>query len=156
MKCWNSTSFSKSLPTLYEGVSKSLRTGRLERELHIVQLSATAYSCIAILWVILVSFAAITVHVASQRVFIVVSVFFVIDLVRKLLVTPSYMVIFPLHSTKHRLKSLFTVDVRWQFSVHRYPVQWQLTHIDRSRSWVETEATAGMLWWRWNTTRKCP
>jgi hypothetical protein len=36
-----------------------------------------------------VSFAAITVCVASQRVFIVVIVYFVIDSVRKLLDTPS-------------------------------------------------------------------
>jgi hypothetical protein len=33
----------------YEGVSKSFRTGRLERELQMVQLSATRCSCIAIL-----------------------------------------------------------------------------------------------------------
>jgi hypothetical protein len=39
-----------------------------------------------------VSFAAITLCVASQRVFIVVSVYFVIDSVRKLLETPSYIV----------------------------------------------------------------
>jgi hypothetical protein len=32
----------------YEGVSKSLRTGRLERELQIVQLSATRYSLFTI------------------------------------------------------------------------------------------------------------
>jgi hypothetical protein len=37
-----------------------------------------------------VSLAAITLCVASQRVFIVVSVYFVIDSVRKLLDTPSY------------------------------------------------------------------
>jgi len=37
-----------------------------------------------------VSFAAITFYVASQRVFIVVSIYFVIDSVRKLLGTPSY------------------------------------------------------------------
>jgi hypothetical protein len=37
-----------------------------------------------------VSFAAITLCVASQRVFIVVSVYFVIDSVRKRLDTPSY------------------------------------------------------------------
>jgi hypothetical protein len=37
-----------------------------------------------------VSFAAITLHVASQRVFIVV--YFVVDSVRKLLDTPSYTV----------------------------------------------------------------
>jgi hypothetical protein len=48
------------------------------------------YNCIAILWVSLVSFAAITLCVAYQRVFIVVSVYFVIDQVRKHLNTPSY------------------------------------------------------------------
>jgi hypothetical protein len=37
-----------------------------------------------------VSFAAVTLCVASQRVFIVVSVYFVIDSVRELLDTPSY------------------------------------------------------------------
>jgi hypothetical protein len=46
-------------------------------------------SCIAILWVSLVSFTAIPLCVASQRVFIIV-VYFVIDSVRKLLDTPSY------------------------------------------------------------------
>jgi hypothetical protein len=61
----------------YEGVSKSFQTGCLERELQMVQLSATRCSCIAILWVSLVSFAAITLCVGSQRVFIVVSVYFV-------------------------------------------------------------------------------
>jgi hypothetical protein len=39
-----------------------------------VQLSTTRYSCIVILRVILLSFAAITLCVASQRVFIVVRV----------------------------------------------------------------------------------
>jgi hypothetical protein len=48
-----------------------------------VELSATRYSCIDILWVSVVSFATITLCVASQRVFIVV--YFVIDSVRKLL-----------------------------------------------------------------------
>jgi len=38
-----------------------------------------------------VSFAAITLYVTSQRMFIVVSVYFVIDSVRKLLDTPSYL-----------------------------------------------------------------
>jgi hypothetical protein len=37
-----------------------------------------------------VSFAAITICVASERVFIFVSIYFVIDSVRKLLNTPSY------------------------------------------------------------------
>jgi hypothetical protein len=57
----------------YEGVSRSFRTGRLERELQMVQLSAVRCSCIAILWVSLASFAAITLCVASQRVYIVIS-----------------------------------------------------------------------------------
>jgi hypothetical protein len=55
----------------YEDVSESFRTGRLERELQVVQLSATRCSCIAILWVSLVSFVSITLCAASQRVFIV-------------------------------------------------------------------------------------
>jgi hypothetical protein len=61
-----------SVCTKYEGVSKSSRTGRLERELKMVQLSAARCSCIAILWVSLVNFAAVTLCVASHRVFIVV------------------------------------------------------------------------------------
>jgi hypothetical protein len=60
-----------------EGVSKTFRTGRLERELQMLQLSATKCSCIAILWVSIVSFAAITLCVASQRVFIIVIVYFI-------------------------------------------------------------------------------
>jgi hypothetical protein len=72
----------------YESVTKSFRTGRLEQELQMVQLSATRCSCIAILWVSLVSFAAIPLYVASQRMFIVF-VYFVIDSVRKLLDTTS-------------------------------------------------------------------
>jgi len=35
--------------TKYEGVSRSFRTDRLERQLQMVQLSATRYCCIAIL-----------------------------------------------------------------------------------------------------------
>jgi hypothetical protein len=61
----------------YEGVSKSFQTGRPERELQMVRLSATTCSCIAILWVSLVSFAAIILCVASHRVFIIVVVYFV-------------------------------------------------------------------------------
>jgi hypothetical protein len=75
--------------TAYEGVTKSFRTGRLERELQMVQLSATRCSYIAILWVSLVSFVVITLCVSSQRVFIVV-VYFVIVSFRKLLDTHSY------------------------------------------------------------------
>jgi hypothetical protein len=42
-----------------------------------VQLSATRCTYIAILWASLVSFAAITLCVASQRVFVIVVVYFV-------------------------------------------------------------------------------
>jgi hypothetical protein len=82
-----------NIKPIYEGVSKSFRTGHLAPELQTVQLSTTRCSCFAILWVILASFAAITLCVASQAVFIIV-VYFVIDSVRKLLDTPSYM---PIH-----------------------------------------------------------
>jgi hypothetical protein len=58
--------------------------------MQMVQLSATRCSSNAILSVSLVSFASITLCVASQRVIIVVSVYFVTDSVRKLLDTPSY------------------------------------------------------------------
>jgi hypothetical protein len=74
---------------LYECASKNLRNGRLERELQMIQFSTIGCSSIAILWVSLVSFAAITLCVASQRVFIFV-VYFVMHSVRKLLDTPSY------------------------------------------------------------------
>jgi hypothetical protein len=76
--------------SVYERVSRSFRTGHLEPELQMAQFSATRCSCIAILWVSLVSFAAITLYVASQRVFIVVSVF-LFDSVRKLLDIPYYL-----------------------------------------------------------------
>jgi hypothetical protein len=70
----------------YKGVFKSYRTGHLERELQMVQFSATRCSFIAILWVSLVRFATVTLCVASQRVsvvVVVVVVYFVIDSVRK-------------------------------------------------------------------------
>jgi hypothetical protein len=53
------------------------KVSSLERELQMAQLSNGKCSCIDILWVSLTSFAAITLCVASQRVFIVVSVYFV-------------------------------------------------------------------------------
>jgi hypothetical protein len=73
---------------MYEAVSKSFRKTRLERELQMVQLSAALCSCIAVLRVSLVSFAAVNLRVTSQPVFFVV-VYFVIESVRKLLETPS-------------------------------------------------------------------
>jgi hypothetical protein len=68
---------------IYEGVSKSLRTGRLERELQVVHLFTTRCSCITILCISLVSFATITLCVAC-------CCYFVIDSVRKLFDTPYY------------------------------------------------------------------
>jgi hypothetical protein len=97
---YGTIAFSHSLLiTLYvrnkcECVSKSFRTGRLERELQMVQISATRCSCIAILWVSSVNFAAIMLCVASQRVFVVVRVYFFIYSVRKLLDTHSYVTAF--------------------------------------------------------------
>jgi hypothetical protein len=94
----------------YEGVSKIFRTGCLARELQLVQLSPTKCSFIATLWVNLVSFAAITLCVASQRVFVVVVVvYFVIDSVRKLFdTTPSYMK--PLVNFFKNLNFIFLYD----------------------------------------------
>jgi hypothetical protein len=85
----------------YEGVSKSFRTVRLERELQIVQLSITRCSCIDVLWVSLVSFASVTLWRGQQWVIQKVRVHFVIDSVRKLLDTPSYV----LKQTLNKLRS---------------------------------------------------
>jgi hypothetical protein len=93
-----------SSATAYEGVSISLQTGRLERELQMVQFSATKCSCIVILWVSLASFAAIALCVVFQRVFIfVVVVYFVIDSVRKFLDTSSYIYLPPIRQTGRSL-----------------------------------------------------
>jgi len=75
---------------LQEGVSKSFRTGLLEQELKMRQLSATRCSCTAISRVSLVSFATITLCVAPQQEFIAISIYFVTDSVWKLLDTLSH------------------------------------------------------------------
>jgi hypothetical protein len=62
---------------LYEGVTKRFQTGCQEQELQMVQLCATRCNCITILGVSIVSFAIITLCVAYQRVFIVISIYFV-------------------------------------------------------------------------------
>jgi len=113
-------------PLKYEGVPKSFWTGRLERELQMVQLSDTRCSCIAILWVRLASFAAITLCVASQRVFIVVSAYFVVYSVRKLLNTPSYDAIvlhhvtrwFRYHSTMRNVEHCQLTQMAFVFITH--------------------------------------
>jgi hypothetical protein len=67
----------------YEILSKIILDGHLERGLQRVELSA-------IRWVSRVSFAAVIICFASQQVFIVVSLFLVIDTVQKILDTLSY------------------------------------------------------------------
>jgi hypothetical protein len=73
------------------GCAQKFTDWQPEPELQMVQFSATRCNCIAILWVILVSFVAINHCVASQRVFIVVIVYFVIEWVRELFDIPSFM-----------------------------------------------------------------
>jgi hypothetical protein len=58
---------------VYEGAPRSFRTGSLERELQMVEPFATRCSFIAILWVSLVCFTAITLCVAFQWEFIFIS-----------------------------------------------------------------------------------
>jgi hypothetical protein len=73
---WRYTS-RRSTPTMsvttYEGVSKSFWTSRLKRELQMVQFSATRWNCIAILWLSLVSFAAMTICVESRDSSVVIA-----------------------------------------------------------------------------------
>jgi hypothetical protein len=83
------------------------------------------YSCLRLvaivslfLWVSLVRFASITVCVASKRVFIVV-VYFVIGWVRKLLDTPSYILISFRHSCG---EMLFKISFKNQ--AEQREIQW--------------------------------
>jgi len=62
-----------------------------------------------------VSFTAITLCVASERVFIVVSVYFFMDSVWKLLVTPSYRV----PSITARILFYLTPHVAHRFGFHK-------------------------------------
>jgi hypothetical protein len=57
-----------------------------------------------------------TLYVVSQRVFIVVSVYFVIDSVRKLLVTPLYLLCLNLASHADALKNLRIKNCRKCFT----------------------------------------
>jgi len=101
---------------MYEGVSRSFRTGRLERELQVVQLSATGCS-IGILCVSLVSFAAITLCVASQQVFIVV--YFVFTVVISLWLIPETFGYTLILSSISRTVSVifFILKQSWLFAV---------------------------------------
>jgi hypothetical protein len=68
-----------------------------------------------------VRFIAITLCVASQRVFIVVSVYFVIDSVRKLLDTPSYV---PLPVTSDLFKFIINCETMTPLYVWLYSLDW--------------------------------
>jgi hypothetical protein len=76
-----------------KSVSRSFRTDRLKRELQMVHLSDTRCSCIAILWASSVSFAAITLCVASQRVLTVV--YLVMIQARNFLIRPRICYLIP-------------------------------------------------------------
>jgi hypothetical protein len=94
-----------------------------------IRLSTTRCSCIAILWVSLVSFATITLCVASQRMSTVV--YFVMDSVRKILDTPLYAprylhssVFFPFTSTVQNChvlswNTLFLVKFNFEGDEHK-------------------------------------
>jgi len=75
---------------LYEDVSKSFRTGYLERDCKWYSSLPLGAVVSLFLSVSLVSFAATALYIASERVFIFVSIYFFIDSVRNLLDTPSY------------------------------------------------------------------
>jgi hypothetical protein len=111
-----------------EGVSRSFQTGHLERELQLVQLSATRRSCIAIFWVSLVSFAAITLYVASKRVFIVV--YFVMGSVQKLLDTPSYGA-----GSTSEIQATFEVEPH--SNIHQWPIPFSLHEATREKNLSE-------------------
>jgi hypothetical protein len=73
-----------------------------------VQLSATRCSCIAILWVILVSFATISLCIPSQRVFVVISVYFVMTQFERFWIHPCI-------SPAFMLYCLFTRNEKFTF-----------------------------------------
>jgi hypothetical protein len=85
---WASTPFFKHLRRCIQKFPDCLPGARTDNG----KLSATRCSCIDILWVSRVSFAVVTLCVASQRVIPKVSPYFFIDSVRKLLDTPSHVI----------------------------------------------------------------
>jgi hypothetical protein len=72
-----------------------------------------------------VSFATVTVFVASQRVFIVVSAYFVIDSVRKLLDTPSYVFTFRSAWTWERQKPSNSITVAFVWMLFIDWIKWR-------------------------------
>jgi hypothetical protein len=82
------------------------------------------------------SFAAITLSVSSQRVFIVVSLYFVIDLVRKGLVTPSYFPLtYNLLRSTHAFLSTLLPD---SCSLFFFPMRSRFTPVQNSRRSVSS------------------
>jgi hypothetical protein len=116
----------------YEGVSKSFRTGRLVRELQMVQLFATKCSCISILWVSRVSFAIITLCVASQRVFMFVSVYFIMAQFGKLLDIPSTCHLQWICSCTYQYLQLFILLSTWSSSLFPVLFLWRPVYIQSS------------------------
>jgi hypothetical protein len=129
----------------YGGVSKGFRTGRLDRELQMVQLSATRCSCLAILWVSLVSFAAINLCVSSERVIPKISVFFDTTESGNFWIHPrkeNYRLV------KHRGNFTFTFICSHNLQNSKGILRW-------SSDWNEVEVTLGLRFlrqWRFKST----
>jgi hypothetical protein len=70
-------------------------------------------------------FCAITLCVASQRVFIVVSVYFNIDSVRKLLDTPAYVSFFILSRVGRSL------DMGWMLQLYKHQYNFRINYGSR-------------------------
>jgi hypothetical protein len=109
-----------------------------------VQLSATRYSYIAILWVSLMSSAAMTLCVASQLVFLLLLLlllllsFFVIDSFRKLFYTPSYITFFDraIPARTHTDVTTITIII-WCIIVScKTSVGWQCSLLYRYTNWL--------------------
>jgi hypothetical protein len=113
----------------------SFWTSHLEQELKMVQLSATRCSCIAILWVSLLSFAAITLCVTSQQVIPKVSVYFVINSVQELLDTPLYILRGCFKCTGGT--SFNVIGVCKMMSNHPLHQGWGIQRLDRSHEMLQ-------------------
>jgi hypothetical protein len=95
-------------------VSKSFRTGRLERELQLVQISATRCNCIAVWWVLLPNPLCCFLTSVCCCCCCCCCCWFRYDPVRKLLDTPSYT---HTHTHTHiyihaHMEQVYTVRVR--------------------------------------------
>jgi hypothetical protein len=128
-----------------------------------VKLSDSRCRCISILWVSLVSFAAITLCVASLRVLIVVNIYFVLDLVRKLLDTPSYIneyIMCPVR--RHESNSSFRTFSKLAFKIiqanqDKNGSTWFIVVLRLSRRWCFKSRSSDlwrrvMLWYYTNVS----